>query len=120
MERNTARKKRAYINLPKKYMAAFAKHYDLEHGLFIKELNPYIKEGYVRAYFRDWGTITACRINHNAGLNKAVAYVGFSAEDEADRAEWASPHYIGGDVEVRRVVTPKPEGCPSTPTTAVP
>lgn len=33
--------------------------------------------------------------------------MGFSAEDEADRAEWAGPHYLGGDVEVRRVVTPK-------------
>lgn len=78
-----------------------------EHGVFIKQLNPYINEGYVKAYFRDWGTVTVCRINPNLVEKKAVAYVGFSTEDEADRAEWASPHYIGGDVEVRRVVTPK-------------
>jgi len=36
-----------------------------------------------------------------------MAYVRFSTEDEADRAEWAGPHYIGGDVEVKRVVSPK-------------
>lgn len=36
-----------------------------------------------------------------------MAFVRFSAEDEADRAEWAGPHYIGGDVEVKRVVSPK-------------
>lgn len=43
----------------------------------------------------------------NPGQNKAVAYVRFSTEDEADRAEWAGPHYIGGDVEVKRVISPK-------------
>ncbi|XP_035510998.1 heterogeneous nuclear ribonucleoprotein A0-like, partial [Morone saxatilis] len=66
-------------------------------------------EGYVRVYFRDWGTITACKIKKspNKGGNKAMAYVRFSTEDEADRAEWAGPHYIGGDVEVKRVVSPK-------------
>lgn len=75
--------------------------------MFIKQLNPYINEGYIKAYFKDWGTVKVCRVNHNQVEKKAVAYVGFSTEDEADRAEWAGPHYIGGDVEVRRVVTPK-------------
>ncbi|XP_059204115.1 heterogeneous nuclear ribonucleoprotein A0 [Centropristis striata] len=108
MEKKTS-KKRAYISLPKKYMAALAENYELDHGLVIKELNPYVNEGYVRAYFKDWGTITACKIKKspNSGGNKAVAYVRFSTEDEADRAEWAGPHYIGGDVEVKRVVSPK-------------
>lgn len=36
-----------------------------------------------------------------------MAYVRFSTEDEADRAEWAGPHSIGGDVEVKRVVSSK-------------
>lgn len=32
----------------------------------------------------------------------------FCAEDEADRADWAGPHFIGGsEVEVKRVVSPK-------------
>ncbi|KAE8283235.1 hypothetical protein D5F01_LYC18636 [Larimichthys crocea] len=109
MEVNTTSKKRVYISLPKKYMSRFAEHYELDHGLVIKELNPYINEGYIRAYFRDWGTVTACQIKKspNPGQNKAVAYVRFSTEDEADRAEWAGPHYIGGDVEVKRVISPK-------------
>nr|XP_046272063.1 heterogeneous nuclear ribonucleoprotein A1 [Scatophagus argus] len=119
MEVKTASKKRVYISLPKKYIPAFAENYDLEHGLFITELNPYINEGYVRAYFRDWGTVTTCKINHSAGEYKGVAFVGFSTEDEADRAEWAGPHYIGGDVEVRRVVSPKVEEDPEEKVAAV-
>ncbi|XP_075880417.1 uncharacterized protein LOC142886996 [Nelusetta ayraudi] len=110
MDGKTEPKKRVYIHLPKKHIAKFAEHYELEHGIFIKELNPYINEGYLRAYFKDWGTVTASRINHSQENPKAVAYVGFSSEDEADRAEWSGPHYIGGDVEVKRVVTLKTEG----------
>lgn len=88
MDEKTEFKKRVYIHLPKKHIAKFAEHYELvnffflcvqnvtvscnyfeiwnllfqEHGLFIKELNPYINEGYLRAYFRDWGTVTASRV----------------------------------------------------------
>ncbi|XP_034567825.1 heterogeneous nuclear ribonucleoprotein A1 [Notolabrus celidotus] len=111
MEVKTAPKKRVYISMPNKYFAALAEKYELDHGLVIKDLNPYVNEGYVRAYFRDWGTVTACKVkkNPNSGEPKAVAYVRFSTEDEADRAEWAGPHYIGGDVEVKRVVSPKME-----------
>lgn len=37
-----------------------------------------------------------------------MAYVRFSVEAEADRADWAGPHFIGGnEVKVRRVVSPK-------------
>ncbi|KAM7386937.1 hypothetical protein PAMA_009523 [Pampus argenteus] len=44
----------------------------------------------------------------NSGDNKALAYVRFSTEEEADRADWAGPHIIGGiEVEVKRVVSPK-------------
>lgn len=36
----------------------------------------------------------------------------FAAEDEADSAEWAAPHIVGGtEVEVRRVVSPKVNMC---------
>ncbi|KAM3598559.1 uncharacterized protein V6R79_019573 [Siganus canaliculatus] len=108
VEVKTAPQKRVYISLHKKYMAALAQNYELEHGVFITELNPYINEGYLRAYFRDWGTVTAAKIKHS-GASKAVAYVRFATEDEADRAEWSGPHYIGGDVNVRRVVSPKGE-----------
>lgn len=89
MDNKTEPKKRVYIHLPKKHIAKFSEHYELvnfffsslykmsqfsciylensnllfqEHGLFIKELNPYINEGYLRAYFRDWGTVTASRV----------------------------------------------------------
>uniref|UniRef100_A0A8C4HCP7 RRM domain-containing protein n=2 Tax=Dicentrarchus labrax TaxID=13489 RepID=A0A8C4HCP7_DICLA len=112
MEVKTELKNRVYIRLPKKHIAAFAENYELEHGLIIRELNPCINEGYLRVYFRDWGTVTACKIKKslNKGGNKAMAYVRFSTEDEADRAEWAGPHYIGGDVEVKRVVSPKMDG----------
>ncbi|XP_031168812.1 heterogeneous nuclear ribonucleoprotein A0 [Sander lucioperca] len=114
-------KTRVYISLPKKYVAAFAKHYELDHWLVIKELNPYVNERYVRAYFREWGTVTACKIKMRPNLEgkKAVAYVRFSTEDEADRAEWAGPHYIGGDVEVKQVVSPKMEDSDEEATAAV-
>ncbi|KAI3359785.1 hypothetical protein L3Q82_014161, partial [Scortum barcoo] len=109
MEMKEEATKSVYISLPKKYMAALAENYELDHGLVIKELNPYVNEGYVRTIFKEWGTITACMIKRStsSGENKSVAYVRFSSEDEADRAEWAGPHYIGGDVEVRRVVSPR-------------
>eukprot|EP00064_Thunnus_orientalis_P000199 superscaffoldBa00000009_g199 len=110
MEVNTAPQRRVYISLPKKYMASLAEHYELDHGLVIKDLNPYLNEGYVQAYFREWGTITACKIkkNPNSGNNKTLAYVRFSTEEEADRADWAGPHFLGGsEVEVKRVVSPK-------------
>ncbi|XP_035036101.1 heterogeneous nuclear ribonucleoproteins A1 homolog [Hippoglossus stenolepis] len=107
-----ATQKRVYISLPKKYMAALGENYELDHGLVIKDLNPYLNEGYLQAYFREWGTITRCKISKgsNTENNKSVAYVRFSAEDEADRADWAGPHFIGGiEVGVRRVVSPKME-----------
>ncbi|XP_039977315.1 heterogeneous nuclear ribonucleoproteins A1 homolog [Xiphias gladius] len=111
-ELKKASQRRVYISLPKKYMAGLAEHYELDHGLVIKDLNPYLNEGYIRAYFREWGTVTACKIKKcpNSEKNKAVAYVRFCAEDEADRADWAGPHFIGGsEVEVKRVVSPKAE-----------
>ncbi|XP_040919248.1 heterogeneous nuclear ribonucleoproteins A1 homolog [Toxotes jaculatrix] len=107
----TASKSRVYISLPMKYRTALAEHYELDHGLFIKDLNIYLSEGYLQAYFREWGTITACKIKKcHSEKNKAVAYVRFSTEDEADRADWAGPHIIGGiEVGVKRVVSPKIE-----------
>nr|XP_019957356.1 PREDICTED: heterogeneous nuclear ribonucleoproteins A1 homolog [Paralichthys olivaceus] len=107
-----AAKRSVYISLPKKCMAALGKNYELDHGLVVKDLNPYLNEGYIQAYFREWGTVTRCKISKisDKSNKKAVAYVRFSAEDEADRADWAGPHFIGGDeVEVRRVVSPKME-----------
>lgn len=94
----------------------------LEHGLLITELSPYISEGYIRACFKGWGTpcvwwgpnstslylccLSHClEVFHTPGLSTSTAYVGFCVEDEASWAEWAGPHYIGGDVNVRQVVT---------------
>ncbi|XP_053194688.1 heterogeneous nuclear ribonucleoprotein A2 homolog 1 isoform X2 [Scomber japonicus] len=104
MEENKAPQKRVYISLPKKYMASFAAHYELDHGLVLKDLNPYLNEGYIRAYFREWGTITACKVMRTS-YNSGLGYVRFSAEEEADRADWAGPHILGGsEVEVKRVM----------------
>uniref|UniRef100_A0A672YHC8 RRM domain-containing protein n=1 Tax=Sphaeramia orbicularis TaxID=375764 RepID=A0A672YHC8_9TELE len=110
MEEKTTPKRRVCISLPRKHMAALEEKYELDHGLFIKELNPCLSEGYVRAYFREWGTVTSCKIRRssNSGETKAVVYVMFSTEDEANSADWAGPHFIGGSkVEIRRVVSLK-------------
>uniref|UniRef100_A0A668AFE0 RRM domain-containing protein n=1 Tax=Myripristis murdjan TaxID=586833 RepID=A0A668AFE0_9TELE len=107
---NAVPQTRVYISLPKKHMEGLAINYELDHGLVIKQLNPYINEGYLQAYFREFGTITACKImkNYTSEDKKAMAYVRFSCMDEADKADWAGPHYIGGtEVEARRVVSPK-------------
>lgn len=40
-------------------------------------------------------------------MSKSTAYVGFEVEEEANQADWAGPHFIGGNVKVRRVVTQK-------------
>uniref|UniRef100_A0A3B5QLX2 RRM domain-containing protein n=1 Tax=Xiphophorus maculatus TaxID=8083 RepID=A0A3B5QLX2_XIPMA len=94
---------RMYIELPKKYRAVLSKFYDLDHGLFITDLNPYINEDYVAAYFKPFGCVTI------PGSSKdRLAYVRFSTEAEADLADWAGPHFIGGtECKVRRVVSPK-------------
>ncbi|XP_038845292.1 heterogeneous nuclear ribonucleoprotein A0-like [Salvelinus namaycush] len=111
--------RRVYISLPKKYMAALAKKCKLDHGLFIKDLITNINEGYLQAYFRQWGSITACTIkktpqDSDSKSASAFGFVMFSSEEEADTADWAGPHYIGGmEVEVKRVVSLKmddPEG----------
>ncbi|KAM9843961.1 heterogeneous nuclear ribonucleoprotein A1-like 3 [Aulostomus maculatus] len=110
MEEKTAPKKRVYISLPKKHMTGLAEYYELDHGLILKDLNPYLNEGYIQAYFKEWGNITSCKIHRssNSRNKKVLAYVRFSSEDEADRADWAGPHFIGGtEVAVKRVVSPK-------------
>ncbi|XP_041720183.2 heterogeneous nuclear ribonucleoprotein A3-like [Coregonus clupeaformis] len=105
--------RRVYISLPKKYMTALAKKCKLDHGLFIKDLSTYINEGYLQAYFQRWGSITACTIkktpqDSDSKSASALGFVMFSSEEEADEADWAGPHYIGGmDVEVKRVVSLK-------------
>ena len=33
-----------------------------DHGLFVTDLIPHINEGYLQAYFREWGTVTACKV----------------------------------------------------------
>ncbi|KAF7667970.1 hypothetical protein LDENG_00038500 [Lucifuga dentata] len=80
-----------------------------DHSLVIKDLNPYINKGYLQAYFREWGIITACKVKKSSDNNdKSVAYVRFLTEAEADKADWAGPRYTGGyEVEARRVVSPK-------------
>uniref|UniRef100_A0A3B5M1I1 RRM domain-containing protein n=1 Tax=Xiphophorus couchianus TaxID=32473 RepID=A0A3B5M1I1_9TELE len=98
-------KERMYIELPKKYRAVLSKFYDLDHGLFITDLNPYINEGYVAAYFKPFGCVT---INDSITICDRLAYVRFSTEAEADLADSAGPHFIGGtECKVRRVVSPK-------------
>ncbi|XP_030232472.1 heterogeneous nuclear ribonucleoprotein A0 isoform X1 [Gadus morhua] len=105
--------KRSYISLPKMFMADLEKNYQLEHGLIVKQLNAFINEGYMQAYFRDWGNVTGCKIlkNYESEESKAMGFVRFATGEEADKAEMAGPHFIGGDLAVvRRVVCPK-TGC---------
>ncbi|XP_047457330.1 uncharacterized protein LOC125017855 [Mugil cephalus] len=103
--------KRVFISLPKKFIPGLSENYELDHGLLIRDLNPFINEGYIVVYFREWGTVTSCKVKKIPNSDKTLAYVLFSSEDEADRADWAGPHYIGGmEVSVRRIVSPKCEG----------
>uniref|UniRef100_A0A8C6T708 RRM domain-containing protein n=1 Tax=Neogobius melanostomus TaxID=47308 RepID=A0A8C6T708_9GOBI len=69
-------------------MASLSNSYD-EHGLLVTGLNPYLNEGYVQAYFREWGSVTGCKIKNVT--SKAMAYVRFARTE----------------VIVRRVVSPK-------------
>uniref|UniRef100_A0A8C5BRS8 Heterogeneous nuclear ribonucleoprotein A0-like n=1 Tax=Gadus morhua TaxID=8049 RepID=A0A8C5BRS8_GADMO len=104
------KEKRSYISLPKMFMADLEKNYQLEHGLIVKQLNAFINEGYMQAYFRDWGNVTGCKIlkNYESEESKAMGFVRFATGEEADKAEMAGPHFIGGDLAVvRRVVCPK-------------
>uniref|UniRef100_A0A3P9N185 Uncharacterized LOC108166474 n=1 Tax=Poecilia reticulata TaxID=8081 RepID=A0A3P9N185_POERE len=107
-----APKKRTFIVLPKKYWPVLSQFYSLDHGLFITNLNPNISEGYVAAYFKPFGCVTMCKIKISSGSSKdRLAYVRFSTEAEADQADWAGPHFIGGtECKVRRVISPKVEG----------
>ncbi|CAL8311006.1 unnamed protein product [Arctogadus glacialis] len=92
------------------FMADLEKNYQLEHGLIVKQLNAFINEGYMQAYFRDWGNVTGCKIlkNYESEDSKAMGFVRFATGEEADKAEMAGPHFIGGDLAVvRRVVSPK-------------
>ena len=34
-----------------------------EHGLIVQQLNAFINEGYMQAYFREWGNVTGCKVN---------------------------------------------------------
>ncbi|KAK6312353.1 hypothetical protein J4Q44_G00180170 [Coregonus suidteri] len=117
--KNMEPQRRVYIALPKKCMTVLAKKCKLDHGLFIKDLSTYINEGDLQAYFQQWGSITACTIkktpqDSDSKSASALGFVMFSSEEEADKADWAGHHYIGGmDVEVKRVVSLKmdePEG----------
>ncbi|MEQ2243133.1 hypothetical protein ILYODFUR_004017 [Ilyodon furcidens] len=104
-----APKNRVFISLPKKYMAGLSQRYALDHGLFITELDPNISEKYLISYFKEWGQITKCKIKNNFNSSKnCLADVWFSTEEEADRADWAGPHCIGGtESNVSRIVSPK-------------
>ncbi|XP_059892927.1 heterogeneous nuclear ribonucleoproteins A2/B1-like [Gadus macrocephalus] len=102
--------KRSYICMPKMFMADLEKNYQLEHGLIIMQLNAFINEGYMQAYFRDWGNVTGCKIikNYKSEDSKAIGFVRFATGEDADKAEMAGPHFIGGELAaVRRVVSPK-------------
>uniref|UniRef100_A0A8C8IMC4 Uncharacterized protein n=1 Tax=Oncorhynchus tshawytscha TaxID=74940 RepID=A0A8C8IMC4_ONCTS len=94
--------RRVYISLPKKHRTALAEKCKLDHGLVIKDLSTNINEGYLQAYFRQWGSITACTIK------KTPQDSDSKSASEADTADWAGPHYIGGmEVEAKRVVSLK-------------
>ncbi|KAM4531072.1 heterogeneous nuclear ribonucleoprotein A0 [Odontesthes bonariensis] len=106
-------KKKIYISLPKKFLPSLAQHYPLDHGVLIRDLNPCINDGYLKAFFREWGTVTSCKIKKNpdSGIDTTLAFLKFSTEEEADQADWAGPHFIAGtEVKTKRFVCPKNEG----------
>lgn len=44
--------------------------------MVIKDLNPYLNEGYLQAYFREWGTVTMCKVRdekQNTALSVTLA-----------------------------------------------
>ncbi|KAK7939799.1 hypothetical protein WMY93_003125 [Mugilogobius chulae] len=61
--------------------------------------------------YLEWGNVTGCKIKKvSSAENKAMAYVKFASEKEADIADWNGPHFIGGtEVTVKRVVSFKGE-----------
>ncbi|XP_046894613.1 heterogeneous nuclear ribonucleoproteins A2/B1 isoform X2 [Hypomesus transpacificus] len=114
--------KKVFICFPKENLRRFAEIYELDHGLVVKNLNPYINEGYLQAYFREWGNITLCTIHkdNSSGSPQGLGYVRFSSEAEADMADWVGPHYIGGtEVATRRVYTPKRKDEPTSEQTTI-
>lgn len=46
-----------------------------DHGLFVTDLIPHINEGYLKAYFREWGTVTACKVKTEENTALFVPFV---------------------------------------------
>uniref|UniRef100_A0A3B3BQF1 Heterogeneous nuclear ribonucleoprotein 87F-like n=1 Tax=Oryzias melastigma TaxID=30732 RepID=A0A3B3BQF1_ORYME len=107
--------------VPKSHKKFLSQFYVLCHGLFVTGLNSYMNDGYIKAYFKQWGNVISCKVTieklHSCQLLSfsicLTATVKFSAEYEADLANWSGPHIIGGlEVEIRQFVCPKVSGKP--------
>uniref|UniRef100_A0A3P9HNQ4 RRM domain-containing protein n=1 Tax=Oryzias latipes TaxID=8090 RepID=A0A3P9HNQ4_ORYLA len=96
--------------VPKSLKLVLSRDCELSHGLYVTGLSSYMNEGYIKAYFQQWGNVISCKIKKipNCGKNIAAALVKYSSEDEADEANWSGPHVIGGlEVEVKQFVCQK-------------
>uniref|UniRef100_A0A3B3ILK6 RRM domain-containing protein n=1 Tax=Oryzias latipes TaxID=8090 RepID=A0A3B3ILK6_ORYLA len=98
--------------VPKSLKLVLSRDYELSHGLFVTGLSSYMNDGYIKAYFQQWGNVISCKVKKipNCGKNSAVALVKYSSEDEADKAHWFGTHVIGGlEVVLKQFVCQKTE-----------
>ncbi|XP_043089344.1 heterogeneous nuclear ribonucleoprotein A3 [Puntigrus tetrazona] len=98
-----------YIHLPDKYKE-FQTSGEWDHGIVVRDLNPYLTDTELHSYFEKFGTITECLItmDKSSGWPKGVGFVRYSCSEEAKAAEEAGPHYFGGFLlQIIKVVTPK-------------
>ncbi|XP_031429837.1 heterogeneous nuclear ribonucleoprotein A1 [Clupea harengus] len=101
---------RVYICVPKQYMEKLNNMGQWDHGLFVRRMNPYVSKEALESHFEQWGTVLFCEVKSEStsGFPRGLGCVCFSSEEEADAAEAAGPHKLGGmEVDIRRVVMPK-------------
>ncbi|XP_051995311.1 heterogeneous nuclear ribonucleoprotein A0 [Xyrauchen texanus] len=99
-----------YISLPKEYERSIQELGEWDHGIVVVDLNPFLTETGLQAYFQKFGTITECVIktDKTSGWPKGVGFVRYSTSEEAEAAEAAGPPHLGGfQTDIIKVVTPK-------------
>ncbi|XP_016398908.1 heterogeneous nuclear ribonucleoprotein A1 [Sinocyclocheilus rhinocerous] len=101
--------RRLYIHIPDEY-EEFQISGEWDHGIVVRDLNPYLTDRELHNYFEKFGTITECvfTIDKSSGWPKGVGFVRYSSAEEAKAAEEAGPHCLGGfHLWINKVVTPK-------------
>ncbi|KAL1277520.1 hypothetical protein QQF64_024193 [Cirrhinus molitorella] len=104
--------KRVYIHIPEEYetSSAFQTFGEWDHGIVVKDMNPYLTQSDVHNYFEKFGTITECVVifDKSSEWPKGVGFVRYSSSEEAKAAEEAGPHCLEGfHLRISKVLTPK-------------